>query len=142
MLSCKINFMIFSHVKVIQFPADTPEIQGGITKQGKTVTVYMISGKNWVYMKHRKQNQKRNHPGQKQRDSSKATSQRFSHFQDEWEAPGILAVLKPPSSSKENTASSSGSLVPQPFPVAWVEASRSKGTRSTGATTLPSGGDR
>lgn len=27
MLSCKINFMIFSHVKVIQFPADTPETQ-------------------------------------------------------------------------------------------------------------------
>ena len=31
--------MIFSHVKVIQFPADTPEIQGGITKQGKTYII-------------------------------------------------------------------------------------------------------
>lgn len=39
MLSCKINFIIFSHVKVIQFLADTPETQGGISKQGKTVTV-------------------------------------------------------------------------------------------------------
>lgn len=54
--------------------------------------------------------------------SSRGTSRRFSHFQDGERPQGSsFSSNHLPSSSKENAASSSGSLVPQPLPVAWVK---------------------
>lgn len=55
MLSCRNNFMIFSHMKVIAFPAETPETQGGVMERGKNNNSLNDRGKKCVQIKHRKQ---------------------------------------------------------------------------------------
>lgn len=82
-------------------------------------------------------NSNRNHP-QSEAEGLLANP-RFSHFQDEWRAPGI-PVLRRASSLEGNTASSSRSLGPQATASSLSKCPRARGTASTGATTLPSGG--
>lgn len=56
-------------MKVITFPAETPETQGGITEQDKTMTLYIIRGRNVSKQSIEKRlNQNGNNPHEKKKD--------------------------------------------------------------------------